>query len=85
MPLIRDTYGKGRVRVMRATRGEQQEVRETTAQIMLDGDFSASFTAGDNRTVVATDTITSTRRPRATASCSPSASWTAIPRCPAPR
>ena len=57
MPLIRDTYGKGRVRVMRVTRGERQEVRETTAQVMLDGDFSAAFTAGDNRTVVATDTI----------------------------
>lgn len=57
MPLIRDTYGKGRVRVMRVTRGEQQEVRETTAEVMLDGDFSAAFTAGDNRTVVATDTI----------------------------
>ena len=57
MPLIHDTYGKGRVRVMRVTRGAQQEVRELTAQIMLEGDFSASFTAGDNRAVVATDTI----------------------------
>ena len=58
MPLISHTYGKARVRVMRIHRdGDYNEVRETGVQIMLDGDFAASFTDGDNRTVVATDTI----------------------------
>ncbi len=58
MPLISHTYGKARVRVMRIHRdGEHNEVRETGVQMMLDGDFSASFTDGDNRRVIATDTI----------------------------
>ena len=57
MPLIQNTYGKGRVRVMRVHRGDRHEVRELTIQIMLDGDFAAAYTEGDNRTVVATDTI----------------------------
>ncbi len=57
MPLIQNTYGKGRVRVMRVHRGDRHEVRELTIQTMLDGDFAAAYTAGDNRTVVATDTI----------------------------
>ena len=58
MPLIQNSYGKGRVRVMRVHRdGEYNEVRELSVKTMLDGDFSAAYTAGDNRTVVATDTI----------------------------
>ncbi len=58
MPLIQNTYGKGRVRVMRVHRdGDYNEVRELSVQTMLEGDFGASYTAGDNRTVVATDTI----------------------------
>ncbi len=58
MPLIQNSYGKGRVRVMRVAReGEHNEVREVTALIMLEGDFAAAYTAGDNRTVIATDTI----------------------------
>ena len=57
MPLIQNTYGKGRVRVMRVHRGDRHEVRELTIQTMLDGDFAAAYTEGDNRTVVATDTI----------------------------
>ena len=58
MPLIQNTYGKGRVRVMRVHRdGERHEVRELTVQAMLDGDFAAAYTEGDNRAVVATDTI----------------------------
>ena len=57
MPLIQNTYGKGRVRVMRVHRGTQHEVRELTIMTLLDGDFAAAYTEGDNRTVVATDTI----------------------------
>ena len=58
MPLIQNSYGKGRVRVMRVHRhGEYNEVRDLSVKTILDGDFAASYTAGDNRTVIATDTI----------------------------
>ena len=58
MPLISHSYGKARVRVMRIHRdGDYNEVRELGVQMMLDGDFAASFTDGDNRSVIATDTI----------------------------
>ena len=58
MPLIQNSYGKGRVRVLRVHRdGDYNEVRELNVLTMLDGDFGAAYTAGDNRTVVATDTI----------------------------
>ena len=58
MPLIHNTYGKGRVRVMRVYReGPYNEVRELSVQAMLDGDFAEAYTQGDNRNVVATDTI----------------------------
>lgn len=58
MPLIENSYGKARVRVMRIHRdGDHNEVRELSVQTMLEGDFGASFTEGDNRQVIATDTI----------------------------
>jgi urate oxidase len=62
MPLISNSYGKGRVRVMRVHRipgegPEYNEVRELTVLTMLDGEFSDAYTEGDNRKVVATDTI----------------------------
>ena len=58
MALVANTYGKGRVRVMRVYReGAYNEVRELTVQAMLEGDFSQAYTHGDNRTSVATDTI----------------------------
>ena len=58
MPLISNSYGKGRVRVMRVARdGERHEVREVTALVMLQGDFAAAYTEADNAQVIATDTI----------------------------
>jgi urate oxidase len=58
MPLIRSTYGKGRVRVMRVYReGTYNEVRELTVKVLLEGGFDRSFTHADNSSVVATDTI----------------------------
>jgi urate oxidase len=58
MPLIHHTYGKARVRVMRVHRDDEyNEVRELSVQAMLEGGFGESFTAGDNRAVIATDTI----------------------------
>ena len=58
MPLIRNTYGKGRVRIMRVDRAsERHEVRELSVQAMLSGAFEASYTEGDNSSVIATDTV----------------------------
>jgi urate oxidase len=52
------TYGKGRVRVMRVARDTaRHEVRELNTQVMLEGDFSDSFTSSDNSKVIATDTV----------------------------
>jgi urate oxidase len=58
MPMIHNAYGKCRVRVMRVHRdGDHNEVSELNLQTVLEGDFDASFTEGDNHRVVATDTI----------------------------
>lgn len=58
MALVRNTYGKARVRIMRIKRdGDRHEVRELTVQAMLEGDFAGAYTAADNSKVVATDTI----------------------------
>jgi urate oxidase len=52
------TYGKGRVRVMRVAReAARHQVRELDTQVMLEGDFSDSFTSSDNSKVIATDTV----------------------------
>src|SRR5436190_7740654 len=58
MALVKSTYGKGRVRVMRIHRdGDRHEVRELTVKVMLEGDFARSYTAADNSKAVATDTM----------------------------
>ena len=41
MALLQNTYGKGRVRVLRLYRdGQYHEPRETSAMVLLEGDFS---------------------------------------------
>jgi urate oxidase len=58
MPLIRNTYGKGRVRIMRVERDtERHEVRELSVECLLTGAFDASYTSSDNSSVIATDTV----------------------------
>jgi urate oxidase len=58
MSLLNCTYGKGRVRVLRLHRdGQQHEPRETTAKVLLEGDFDKSFTGPDNSSVIATDSV----------------------------
>ena len=55
------SYGKSRVRLSRITRnGPWHEFIEITAAIALDGDFSPAYIAGDNRQIVATDTMKNT-------------------------
>ena len=58
MPLIKNRYGKGRVRVMRIHRdGDRQEVSQLNVKAMMEGDFAPGYTHGDNSTSVSTDTI----------------------------
>ena len=58
MPLIKNRYGKGRVRVMRIHReGERHEVSQLNIKAMIEGDFARAYTDGDNSTSVSTDTI----------------------------
>src|SRR3954471_17359471 len=58
MPLIKNRYGKGRVRVMRIHRdGERHEVSQLNVKAMIEGDFVRAYTHGDNSTSVSTDTI----------------------------
>ena len=58
MALLQNTYGKGRVRVLRLYRdGQYHEPRETTAKVLLEGDFGGSYTGPDNSKVIATDSV----------------------------
>jgi urate oxidase len=58
VPLIRNRYGKGRVRVMRIHRdGERHEVSQLDVKAMIEGDFARAYTDADNSTSVSTDTI----------------------------
>jgi urate oxidase len=58
VPLIKNRYGKGRVRVMRIHRdGGRHEVSQLNVRAMIEGDFAPAYTNADNSTSVSTDTI----------------------------
>ena len=58
MPLIKNRYGKGRVRVMRIHRdGDRHEVSQLNVKAMIEGDFARAYTHGDNSTSISTDTV----------------------------
>ena len=58
MSLIKNRYGKGRVRVMRIHRdGDRQEVSQLNIKAMVEGDFARTYTHADNAMTVSTDTI----------------------------
>ena len=51
-------YGKARVRVMKIVReAEWHTIRDLEVAVLLRGDFTSSYTSGDNTKVVATDTM----------------------------
>lgn len=65
--LAHNRYGKHQVRVSKVRRPRQapaneewHELVEVSVDVELEGDFEASFTEGDNRSVVATDTCKNT-------------------------
>jgi urate oxidase len=61
MKLIHQNYGKARVRILKVFRaGKKHSVKELDVQVMLQGDFDAVYTKGDNRLVVATDSMKNT-------------------------
>ena len=55
-------YGKSRVRVAKVTRGDDgvHTFRELNVEVLAEGDFAASYLAGDNADVLPTDTIKNT-------------------------
>jgi len=53
-------YGKQSIRLVRVIRGPVHRVRDLTVDVALEGGFDAAFVAGDNRLVVATDTMKNT-------------------------
>jgi urate oxidase len=59
--LGRNRYGKAQIHLVRVARGpDGHRVRDVTVAIALEGDFDAAHTDGDNRLVVATDTMKNT-------------------------
>src|SRR4051794_10431887 len=59
--LRHNSYGKSRVRMTKVVRtGPRHDLFEISADIQLEGDFAPAYTAGDNRTVIATDSIKNT-------------------------
>jgi len=61
MKLIQHNYGKAKVRVLKVLRaGKIHSLKELDVQVMLQGNFDASYTRADNRLVVATDSIKNT-------------------------
>lgn len=60
--LIHNAYGKSAVRLTKVVRdrGPVHELFEIDAAVELEGDFAAAYHDGDNRQVIATDTIKNT-------------------------
>jgi urate oxidase len=59
--LTHNSYGKSGVRMTKVVRnGPVHELFEIDAAVKLEGDFEAAYRDGDNRNVVATDTIKNT-------------------------
>jgi urate oxidase len=56
-----DTYGKTGVRLTYVHRsGAKHEVRELNVKVLFEGEFSATYTSGDNSDVLPTDTMKNT-------------------------
>jgi len=55
------SYGKSRVRLTKVTRhADRHDLVEVAVDVLLEGDFEASYLAGDNRKVIPTDTMRNT-------------------------
>lgn len=55
------SYGKSRIRLVRVTRHrDRHELRDFTVAVAFEGDYDTSYTDGDNRDVLPTDTMKNT-------------------------
>jgi urate oxidase len=56
--LVHNAYGKSRVRLTKVQRHpDRHDLFEWSIDVQLAGDFAAAYTTGDNRRVIATDTM----------------------------
>lgn len=56
-----NAYGKSQVRLVKVTRaGDRHSIRDLGVSIAFEGDFDRVYTAGDNSTVLPTDTMKNT-------------------------
>ena len=56
--LAENRYGKSRVRLVQVKRrGDRNDFREWTVEILFTGDFESCFVEGDNRNILPTDTM----------------------------
>ena len=59
--LTETSYGKSRIRLVQVTRrGDRHELRDLTVAVAFEGDYDTSYTDGDNRDVLPTDTMKNT-------------------------
>ena len=59
--LTQTSYGKSRIRLVRVTRhGDRHELRDFTVAVAFEGSYGTSYTDGDNRDVLPTDTMKNT-------------------------
>ena len=59
--LAKNSYGKSRVRLTKVERhADRHDLFEWSVDVQLEGDFVPAYTVGDNRNVVATDTMKNT-------------------------
>jgi urate oxidase len=59
--LTHNAYGKAQIRLTHVTRHtERHDLKELCISVQLEGDFAASYVSGDNRLIVATDTMKNT-------------------------
>ena len=61
MALSHTSYGKSRIRLVQVARnGDRHELHDLTVAVRFEGDYDTSYTAGDNRDVLPTDTMKNT-------------------------
>jgi len=61
MMLAHAAYGKSKVRLVQVSRhGDRHELRDLTVAIRFEGEYDASYVAGDNSAVLPTDTMKNT-------------------------
>ena len=59
--LAHSSYGKERVRLVQVLRGpDRHDLRDLTVAVRFEGEYEASYTDGDNRDVLPTDTMKNT-------------------------